>query len=211
MNARGQEETNGKLGELCVNCHAPMAVQEGATADGLDIDAVPKHLQGVTCYFCHNVERVLGTHNNPLVLANDVTMRGGLSKPAAELRAVPSAHRVQRPRCGRSERWQASAAPLAHVSGGRRRAHRISGARSAARSSAAISRHQPAIRDLRVPLRRSERRPGKLGSGPQFSERREPGPPRLGRNSLIRSRRQSAIRVRRAARWYTGRRRCVRD
>jgi hypothetical protein len=82
MNARGQEETGGALGELCVNCHAPMAVREGATKDGLDLDSVPKHLQGITCYFCHNVDRVEGTHNNPLVLANDVTMRGGFADPA---------------------------------------------------------------------------------------------------------------------------------
>jgi hypothetical protein len=82
MNARGQEETGGALGDLCANCHAPMAVREGATRDGLDLDSVPKHLQGITCYFCHNVDRVEGTHNNPLVLANDVTMRGGIRDPA---------------------------------------------------------------------------------------------------------------------------------
>ena len=81
MNTRGQEETNGELGDLCVNCHAPMAVREGATANGLDLDSVPQHLQGITCYFCHNVDRVDGTHNNPLVLADDVTMRGGIHDP----------------------------------------------------------------------------------------------------------------------------------
>ena len=35
MNRRGQEETSGALGSFCVNCHAPMAVREGATVDGL--------------------------------------------------------------------------------------------------------------------------------------------------------------------------------
>src|SRR6202042_840323 len=76
MNARGQRETNGSLGKFCVNCHAPMAVHEGATTDGLNLDTVPTQLHGVTCFFCHTVSAVQGTHNNPLVLANDVTMRG---------------------------------------------------------------------------------------------------------------------------------------
>jgi len=83
MNQRGQEETEGKLDKFCVNCHAPLAVQEGATADGLDLDSVPEKLQGVTCYFCHQVNEIEDGHqsNNPLRLANDVTMRGSLKDP----------------------------------------------------------------------------------------------------------------------------------
>lgn len=81
MNARGQRETNGELGDFCVTCHAPMAVREGATTDGLNLDEVPRELQGVTCYFCHNVTAVEGTHNNPLVLADDLVMRGGIRDP----------------------------------------------------------------------------------------------------------------------------------
>lgn len=79
MNRRGQRETGGELGDFCVQCHAPMALAEGATVDGLNLEELPQHLKGVTCYFCHNVEAVEGTHNNPLVLANDKTMRGGIS------------------------------------------------------------------------------------------------------------------------------------
>jgi hypothetical protein len=78
MNQRGQEETRGELGSFCVSCHAPLALREGVTTDGLNLDEVPKSLQGVTCYFCHNVEAVEGTHNNPLRLANDTTLRGGV-------------------------------------------------------------------------------------------------------------------------------------
>src|SRR5579883_1120826 len=33
MNQRGQRETGGKLGTFCVQCHAPMAVHEGATTE----------------------------------------------------------------------------------------------------------------------------------------------------------------------------------
>lgn len=79
MNRRGQEETGGELGDFCVQCHAPMAVREGVTTDGLNMDEVPQHLKGVTCYFCHSVESVEGEHNNPLELADDLVMRGPFS------------------------------------------------------------------------------------------------------------------------------------
>lgn len=81
MNRRGQEETNGELGDFCVQCHAPMAVREGATTDGLNLEELPQHLKGVTCYFCHSVDAVEGTHNNPLRLSNDLVMRGPFSNP----------------------------------------------------------------------------------------------------------------------------------
>ena len=56
MNARLQKETNGALGPFCVNCHAPMAVIEQPDTDWIkaDVDKLPDHLKGVTCYFCHN-------------------------------------------------------------------------------------------------------------------------------------------------------------
>ena len=72
MNARGQRETDGALGDFCVRCHAPMAVLEGATEDGLNLPELPQHLKGVTCYFCHQVVEVEGAHNNPLRLANEI-------------------------------------------------------------------------------------------------------------------------------------------
>ncbi len=81
MNRRGQHETDGGLGELCVKCHAPIAVRTGLTTDGLNLAEVPAELRGVTCYFCHNVDAVEGTHNNPLRLSDDVTMRGRIENP----------------------------------------------------------------------------------------------------------------------------------
>jgi hypothetical protein len=86
MNNRGQRETSGKLGEFCVSCHAPMAVALGLT-EGLknggsfDPAALPPAARGVTCFFCHNVDNVTDIHNNPLKLAMDQTMRGGLEDP----------------------------------------------------------------------------------------------------------------------------------
>jgi hypothetical protein len=81
FNARGQRETGGALGDFCVRCHAPMARLEGATTDGLNLPDLPRPLQGVTCYFCHLVDAVEGTHNNPLRLATDGVLRGGLPNP----------------------------------------------------------------------------------------------------------------------------------
>jgi hypothetical protein len=89
MNARGQRETGGALGDFCVRCHAPMAVRTGATRDGLNLASLPAPLRGVTCYFCHQVSAIEDSHNNPLVLASDETMRGGLSDPI-----FPRAHRA---------------------------------------------------------------------------------------------------------------------
>lgn len=90
MNKRAQQETNGAIREFCVNCHAPMAVRENAITDFTDFSNVPQHLQGVTCYFCHNAVGVMGEHTNAnLMLANDDIMRGALSNPLQ-----PSTHRV---------------------------------------------------------------------------------------------------------------------
>lgn len=83
MNRKGQRDTGGELGSFCVSCHAPLALREGATTNGLDLEQVPKHLQGVTCYFCHNAEAVQGDHNNPVRLADDLTLRGGVEEPVA--------------------------------------------------------------------------------------------------------------------------------
>jgi hypothetical protein len=81
MNARGQRETDGALGDFCVQCHAPVALALGLTEDGTDLDSVPEHLQGVTCAWCHLVDEVVDDHNAGLVLADDGVMRGGISDP----------------------------------------------------------------------------------------------------------------------------------
>jgi hypothetical protein len=92
MNRRGQRETNGALGKFCVNCHAPMAVRQGLTTDGLNLDQVPQELRGVTCYFCHSVESVEGTHDNPLKLATDGVLRGSIANPSPKGRPHKSAY-----------------------------------------------------------------------------------------------------------------------
>jgi hypothetical protein len=82
MNARGQRETNGALGTFCVQCHAPMAVRDGMTKDGLNLSSLPDvYQQGVTCFFCHSIESVGTSHdasldNSAVNLASDLVMRG---------------------------------------------------------------------------------------------------------------------------------------
>jgi hypothetical protein len=88
MNKRGQRETNGALGDFCVKCHAPVAVQQKLTTDGLNLAELPAAAKGVTCYFCHATESVMGTHDNPLVLATDSSLFGPIADPA------PSPHMV---------------------------------------------------------------------------------------------------------------------
>jgi hypothetical protein len=83
MNARAQRETAGATGQFCVNCHAPIAVREGLTKDGLDLAGLPQAKKGVTCYFCHAAESVMGTHDAPLVLAGDDSLFGPFSDPVA--------------------------------------------------------------------------------------------------------------------------------
>ncbi|MDD9941228.1 MAG: multiheme c-type cytochrome, partial [Myxococcales bacterium] len=83
MNRRGQRETNGELGAFCVKCHAPMALLEGATSDGLNMEELPEPLKGITCYFCHNAVDVGDHFNNDIQLANDTTMRAAIDAPVA--------------------------------------------------------------------------------------------------------------------------------
>ncbi len=76
-----QEQTGGAAAGFCIGCHAPIAVAEGATVDGTDIDSVPRYLRGVTCYFCHAVDAVEDDHNGALHLADDGVIRGPIADP----------------------------------------------------------------------------------------------------------------------------------
>jgi hypothetical protein len=81
MEAKGQRETGGALGDFCVRCHAPMAVADGVVAEGADVADLPEAQRGVTCAFCHLVTDVRGDHNNPLVVADDGVLRGPFADP----------------------------------------------------------------------------------------------------------------------------------
>lgn len=81
MNQKGQQETQGALGDFCVNCHAPLATRLGLTQDGLNLGELPSAVQGVGCYSCHAASHVSRLNNNGLSLASDGVMRGGISHP----------------------------------------------------------------------------------------------------------------------------------
>ncbi|MGH7436703.1 MAG: multiheme c-type cytochrome, partial [Polyangiaceae bacterium] len=81
MNARGQRETGGKLGDFCVKCHAPLAVRDGLTKDGLNLAALPSKYHGVTCFFCHSIDSVDGGSNAAVGTATDLVMRGEIRDP----------------------------------------------------------------------------------------------------------------------------------
>jgi hypothetical protein len=84
MNRRGQDETNGALGDFCVKCHAPVAFSEGLTTNGLNLDALAPSAKGVTCFFCHSAASVDTAHsnnNNSITLGTDGTLFGPFSDP----------------------------------------------------------------------------------------------------------------------------------
>jgi hypothetical protein len=104
MNAKAQRETDGEIGDFCVRCHAPVALELGLTEDGLNLAELPREVQGVTCWYCHQVDAIEGTHNNPLRLAMDAVMRGDVSDPLAPepVHAVGSAEHFDRERLASS-------------------------------------------------------------------------------------------------------------
>ena len=86
LNQRGQRETDGALGDACVQCHAPVALAAGLTTDGTNLADLPDHLGGVTCAWCHRVDAVTGDHNAALsVDADSVLLRGGIYDPTPNL------------------------------------------------------------------------------------------------------------------------------
>jgi hypothetical protein len=83
MDALGQQETDGALGDFCVRCHAPLAVDRGLATTAADLDDVPDHLATVTCVACHRIDEVTGTHNGAVRRAADALIRGGFADPLA--------------------------------------------------------------------------------------------------------------------------------
>ena len=79
MLAKGVAETDGKLDQFCIQCHAPVASKEGMTpvavVDGthamaLDMES-PLIGHGVVCTSCHAAESVEATLNAEYTLSKD--------------------------------------------------------------------------------------------------------------------------------------------
>jgi hypothetical protein len=96
MNARGQRETGGALGDFCVRCHAPLALARGLTRDGSNLASLPAAVRGVTCVVCHTGQVGPG---GTLQLGDDGIMRGpladALSTPAHGSAYSPAHDREQ--------------------------------------------------------------------------------------------------------------------
>ena len=83
MSARARRETGGGIGTFCLRCHAPMALAAGATGGDVDPSRLPPPERGVTCFFCHSVDGVNGTDDDPLHLASDGVLRGAIANPVS--------------------------------------------------------------------------------------------------------------------------------
>jgi hypothetical protein len=105
MNRRGQRETNGTLGDFCVRCHAPLALREGLTHDGLNLAQLPAPYKGVNCYFCHSIEAVTGTHDGAVMLGQTLDMLGPIADPTPN-----TAHRSRQSPFVDSSRTETAAA-----------------------------------------------------------------------------------------------------
>lgn len=78
LNKKGIQETNGKLDQFCVQCHAPNASQlgylpviEGDLGSEMPIDLEnPLIRHGVQCISCHNIEEVEATQNAKVIFSD---------------------------------------------------------------------------------------------------------------------------------------------
>lgn len=81
MFQRGQRETNGAIGPLCLGCHAPLAVEAGLVGDSVDLDAIEPTSLGITCFYCHTITSIEADHNAQFGRTEDGALRGGLTDP----------------------------------------------------------------------------------------------------------------------------------
>lgn len=89
----GQKETQGKLGQFCVQCHAPAAfLNESAPVEKNEFTGhfeqdlsrlTVVERSGVTCSVCHSMTKMIEPFNARATYKPDGTMRGGLQSPKA--------------------------------------------------------------------------------------------------------------------------------
>jgi len=87
----GQKQTEGKLGQFCVQCHTPPGLASGQTAvvedeesgdyvQDLDkLDPISRH--GVSCDVCHSITDVIEPFNARAVLTPDGVRRATIQDP----------------------------------------------------------------------------------------------------------------------------------
>lgn len=89
----GQRQSEGKLGQFCIQCHSPIGLATGQTEVVQDPDtgiwSQPSDRlddlarTGVSCDVCHSITDVLEPQNARLVLTPDGTRRGTIAEPMA--------------------------------------------------------------------------------------------------------------------------------
>lgn len=89
----GQKQSQGKLGQFCVQCHSPVALAAGSTpvyqdpesgAFRQDTEMVsPLEKKGVSCDVCHSMTEVIEPLNARAVLTPDGVRRSSISNPKA--------------------------------------------------------------------------------------------------------------------------------
>lgn len=92
MLAKGIEDTDGKLDQFCIQCHAPVATKRGMTpvVDVEGVQTMPLNMEnpiigrGVVCVTCHQMESVEATKNAEFTFAEPGTLFGPLGAPAAQ-------------------------------------------------------------------------------------------------------------------------------
>ncbi len=92
MVEKGIADTEGRLDQFCVQCHAPVASRKGQLpvieGDGthtMDLDLTnPLIADGVQCVTCHSIERVNGTQNADFDLS-EVSYFGPTGSEAANI------------------------------------------------------------------------------------------------------------------------------
>ncbi len=87
----GQAQSNGKLGQFCVQCHSPIGLATGQTTVYFDEDANvfaqrtedldTLAMRGVSCDVCHSITNVVEPQNARMVLTPDGTRRGTIADP----------------------------------------------------------------------------------------------------------------------------------
>jgi hypothetical protein len=85
----GQKQTSGRLGQFCVQCHAPVGLALGETPVRAVGDTFvqdfsrlsPEGKMGVTCDVCHTVTAINEPRNARMVYTPDGTMRSTIENP----------------------------------------------------------------------------------------------------------------------------------
>ena len=83
MQGKGQDETNQKLDQFCIQCHLPILSKLGMTPPYFDLNALPPMgREGVSCIACHTISEVTDLKNAQFKLDPKAGIAGQIKDPA---------------------------------------------------------------------------------------------------------------------------------